>query len=136
MGFAPVNNPALVVVVTLNGASRYGGAVAAPVFQAVATAAVPVVAVCLLHWAERPALTSLESASALRDLWAEAFRIQEARFGEGATTTTELLAAETEVAQARVGYAGARHAYFIQLAGLAQATGQLPDSLLRPEVRR
>jgi cell division protein FtsI (penicillin-binding protein 3) len=39
MGFAPVNNPAVVVVVTLNGASKYGGAVAAPVFREVAGAA-------------------------------------------------------------------------------------------------
>ncbi|MBI1899424.1 MAG: transpeptidase family protein [Acidobacteria bacterium] len=39
MGFAPVNNPAVVVVVTLNGASKYGGAVAAPVFHEVAAAA-------------------------------------------------------------------------------------------------
>jgi cell division protein FtsI (penicillin-binding protein 3) len=39
MGFAPVNNPAIVVVVTLNGASKYGGAVAAPVFKEVAQAA-------------------------------------------------------------------------------------------------
>jgi cell division protein FtsI (penicillin-binding protein 3) len=36
MGFAPINNPAIVVVVTLNGASKFGGAVAAPVFHAVA----------------------------------------------------------------------------------------------------
>ena len=36
MGFAPVNNPAFVVVVTLNGASKYGGAVAAPCFAEVA----------------------------------------------------------------------------------------------------
>jgi cell division protein FtsI (penicillin-binding protein 3) len=39
MGFAPINNPAIVVVVTLNGASKYGGAVAAPVFREVAGAA-------------------------------------------------------------------------------------------------
>jgi cell division protein FtsI (penicillin-binding protein 3) len=39
MGFAPVNNPSIVVVVTLNGASKYGGAVAAPVFREVAGAA-------------------------------------------------------------------------------------------------
>lgn len=39
MGFAPVNNPAIVAVVTLNGASKYGGAVAAPVFREVAGAA-------------------------------------------------------------------------------------------------
>jgi cell division protein FtsI (penicillin-binding protein 3) len=39
MGFAPVANPAVVVVVTLNGATKYGGTVAAPVFNKVATAA-------------------------------------------------------------------------------------------------
>ena len=43
MGFAPVNNPAIVIVVTLNGtrtgSQGFGGVVAAPVFQAVATAA-------------------------------------------------------------------------------------------------
>ena len=60
----------------------------------------------------------------------EAFRIQEVRFREGATTTTELLSAETELAEARIGYATARHSYFLQLAALARATGQLPDTLL------
>ena len=39
MGFAPAMNPAVVVVVTLNGSSEYGGAVAAPVFREVASAA-------------------------------------------------------------------------------------------------
>jgi hypothetical protein len=39
MGFSPVNRPAIVVVVTLNGASKFGGAVAAPVFERVASAA-------------------------------------------------------------------------------------------------
>jgi cell division protein FtsI (penicillin-binding protein 3) len=39
MGFAPVANPAIVVVVTLNGSSQFGGAVAAPVFRTVASAA-------------------------------------------------------------------------------------------------
>jgi cell division protein FtsI (penicillin-binding protein 3) len=39
MGFAPVGNPRVVVVVTLNGASKYGGAVAAPVFREVASTA-------------------------------------------------------------------------------------------------
>lgn len=36
VGFAPVQNPVIVVAVTLNGAPRYGGVVAAPVFQRVA----------------------------------------------------------------------------------------------------
>lgn len=43
IGFAPVANPAIVIAVTLNGtaggSSGYGGAVAAPVFREVATAA-------------------------------------------------------------------------------------------------
>ncbi len=39
VGFAPVNNPALVVAVTLNGSSLFGGVVAAPVFREVMTAA-------------------------------------------------------------------------------------------------
>ncbi len=36
MGFAPLNNPRLVVVVTLNGANQMAGALAAPVFKEVA----------------------------------------------------------------------------------------------------
>ena len=45
MGFAPLTNPALVVVVTLNGThgeGGFGGVVAAPVFHAVATEALRV----------------------------------------------------------------------------------------------
>ena len=38
-GFAPVAKPAVVVVVTINGASVYGGSVAAPVFREVAATA-------------------------------------------------------------------------------------------------
>ena len=36
MGFTPVNNPALTIVVTINGATRLAGAAAAPVFREVA----------------------------------------------------------------------------------------------------
>ncbi len=39
VGFAPVSNPTVVVVVVLNGAGRYGGIVSAPVFKEVAQAA-------------------------------------------------------------------------------------------------
>jgi membrane peptidoglycan carboxypeptidase len=39
MGFAPINNPAIVVVATLNGTALMGGDASAPVFKAVATAA-------------------------------------------------------------------------------------------------
>jgi len=49
MGFAPVTNPAIVVVVTINGtsggSSGYGGAVAAPVFKSVAQEALRVMEV-------------------------------------------------------------------------------------------
>jgi cell division protein FtsI (penicillin-binding protein 3) len=48
MGFAPVTNPAIVVVVTLNGThgeGGFGGVVAAPVFHAVATEALRVLEV-------------------------------------------------------------------------------------------
>lgn len=37
MGFAPVTNPAVVVVVTMNESSQYGGLVAAPVFKKITT---------------------------------------------------------------------------------------------------
>jgi len=39
IGFAPVNQPRVAVAVTLNGASEYGAAVAAPVFREVVTQA-------------------------------------------------------------------------------------------------
>lgn len=39
VGMTPLSNPAVVVVVTLIGSSEYGGAVAAPVFQEIASAA-------------------------------------------------------------------------------------------------
>ncbi len=39
IGFAPASNPKIVVVVTLNGTPRQGGAVAAPIFAKVAAAA-------------------------------------------------------------------------------------------------
>jgi outer membrane protein len=83
----------------------------------------------------RAAYDALDVARAGLAAAEEAFRIQEARFQEGATTTTELLQAETEVVEARIGFATARHAYFLQLAALARATGQLPDALLPPGKR-
>jgi cell division protein FtsI (penicillin-binding protein 3) len=42
MGFAPVANPKVVVVVTLNGADKFGGVLAAPVFNQIASAAMRV----------------------------------------------------------------------------------------------
>ncbi|HWR50411.1 MAG TPA: penicillin-binding transpeptidase domain-containing protein [Bryobacteraceae bacterium] len=45
VGFAPVTNPAIVIAVTLNGVTRFGGVVAAPVFKAVATEALRILQV-------------------------------------------------------------------------------------------
>lgn len=45
VGFAPVIRPRIVVAVTLNGAPRYGGVVAAPVFREVAQAALQILGV-------------------------------------------------------------------------------------------
>ena len=42
MGFAPVTNPAISVVVTLNGAAEFGAKLAAPIFRSVATEALRV----------------------------------------------------------------------------------------------
>ncbi|HKE18492.1 MAG TPA: TolC family protein [Kofleriaceae bacterium] len=80
--------------------------------------------------ATRAAYDSLAVARAGLAASEEAFRIEEVRFREGAATTTDLLSSETELAEARIGYATSRHSYFMQLAALAQATGQLPDALL------
>ncbi|MBT8491755.1 MAG: TolC family protein [Deltaproteobacteria bacterium] len=60
----------------------------------------------------------------------EAFRIQSVRFQEGATTTTELLEAETEVTRARLGLNQARYTYYIALTRLARAAGLTPSELL------
>jgi cell division protein FtsI (penicillin-binding protein 3) len=45
MGFAPVTNPEIIVVVTLNGATKLAGTVAAPVFKDVATAALRILGI-------------------------------------------------------------------------------------------
>jgi cell division protein FtsI (penicillin-binding protein 3) len=44
-GFAPLQSPAIVVTVTLNGATRYGGLVSAPVFQRIATDALRILGI-------------------------------------------------------------------------------------------
>lgn len=44
-GFAPVTNPAVVIAVTLNGSSKFGGVVAAPVFRKVAEEALRILEV-------------------------------------------------------------------------------------------
>ena len=63
------------------------------------------------------------------DASAEAFRIQQDRYAEGAATTTDLLDAEAELANAQLAFASARYAYFGSLVELANATGQLPSAV-------
>jgi outer membrane protein TolC len=60
----------------------------------------------------------------------EAFRLQTIRYAEGATTTTDLLVAETEVTRARLAYTTARYGYFLALVALAQSIGESPASAL------
>lgn len=59
----------------------------------------------------------------------EAYRIQNARFEQGAATTTDLLDAETEVARARLGVIIARYDYLVALVALARAIGESPSSV-------
>lgn len=60
----------------------------------------------------------------------EAFRITSERYSEGKGTTTDLLDAETEVTRARLAHTTARFEYFVALAALARAAGQMPDAYL------
>lgn len=60
----------------------------------------------------------------------EAFRIQNARYAEGAATTTDLLQAEIEVTQARLRYTTARFGYLSALASAAHALGRMPTEVL------
>jgi membrane peptidoglycan carboxypeptidase len=79
MGFAPVNNPAIVVVVTLNGThgeGGFGGVVAAPVFHEIATEALRVLEVPKDLPDELPALVAANfEASDLADAEASANNI-------------------------------------------------------------
>ncbi len=61
---------------------------------------------------------------------AESFRIQTYRFKEGAVTTTDILDAESALAQAQLAYATARYTYFRALIQLAKATGQRPSAVI------
>ena len=69
IGFAPLNNPSIVVVVTLNGthgSSGYGGRAAAPVFHAVATEALRVLDVPR-DLPDRPAAVEVAANAADKD---------------------------------------------------------------------
>ncbi len=66
VGFAPVQDPAVVIVVTLNGVDRYGGIVAAPVFREVAQAALRILGV--VPDVVKPAPEPVEAEEAYDDL--------------------------------------------------------------------
>ncbi|HLK68207.1 MAG TPA: penicillin-binding protein [Bryobacteraceae bacterium] len=71
MGMAPLNNPAIVVVVTLNGThgeGGFGGVVAAPVFHAVATEALRVLEVPKDMPDDAPVVTEVASNRDVSDL--------------------------------------------------------------------
>jgi outer membrane protein TolC len=67
------------------------------------------------------ARTALEAAE-------EAYRIQSIRYGQGATTTTDVIVAEADVSRARSGYAQARYDYYLAQTVLARAVGRLPSA--------
>lgn len=71
LGFAPIQNPQIVMIVTLNGThgtSGFGGAAAAPVFKAVATEALRVLEVPKDVPEENPVQTMVAETSDLADV--------------------------------------------------------------------
>jgi outer membrane protein len=78
----------------------------------------------------RNAFEALEVARVGLTAAEEAFRIQNARYTEGAATTTDLLQVESEVTQARLRYATARFGYLRDLAAAAHALGRMPTEVL------
>ena len=56
----------------------------------------------------------------------EAYRLQKVRFDAGASTTTDVLDAETDVARGRLQFAVARYDYYVALVALARAMGDIP----------
>lgn len=80
LGFAPIQNPQIVMIVTLNGThgtSGFGGAAAAPVFKAVATEALRVLEVPKDVPDETPLPTLVAEASDLADVDTSAKNILE-----------------------------------------------------------
>ena len=78
----------------------------------------------------KTAFDSLASASTQQQTAEEAFRLQQVRFEAGASTTTDVLDAETDVAKARLAASVARYEYFVAMIGLARAIGDLPGTSL------
>jgi outer membrane protein TolC len=76
------------------------------------------------------AFDSLGASATQQQAAEEAYRLQQVRFEAGASTATDVLDAETEVARARLAAAVARYDYFIAMVALARAIGDLPGESL------
>jgi outer membrane protein TolC len=82
-------------------------------------------------WLEaKTAYDSLAAAATQQQTAEEAYRLQQVRFDAGASTTTDVLDAETDVARARLAATVARYEYFVTMVALARAIGDLPQSSL------
>ena len=77
--------------------------------------------------AAKTAYDSLAAAQAGQQAAEEAYRLQKVKFEAAASTTTDVLDAETDVARARLSFALARYDYYLALVGLARAIGDVPD---------
>jgi outer membrane protein TolC len=82
-------------------------------------------------WLEAKAsFDSLPSAATQLQAAEEAYRLQQVRFEAGASTTTDVLDAETDVARARLTASVARYEYFMSMIALARSIGDLPRGSL------
>ena len=75
----------------------------------------------------KTAFDSIAAAKTGQQTADEALRLQKARFDAGASTTTDVLDAETEAARARLRLAMARYDYYLALVKLARGVGDLPQ---------
>ncbi len=78
----------------------------------------------------KTAFDSLAAAATQQQTAEEAYRLQQVRFDAGASTTTDVLDAETDVAKARLAASVARYDYFLAMVALARAIGDLPGQSL------
>ncbi len=82
----------------------------------------------------RTAYETVASARAALDAAEEAHRIQTVRYQQGAATTTDVIAAETDLSNARVGQAQARYGVYLAQAALAKAVGKIPSTQMTADM--
>jgi len=71
---------------------------------------------------------SLALASTQQQSAEEAYRLQQVRFQAGASTTTDVLDAQTDASRARLAVAFARYDYYLALVALARSVGDFPST--------